>query len=92
MEPDHEDLSPPLVPDPSREGRGLMRLRDRVAAAAAEIERLREENAALAERVAHLSGGDAGIELSGDPAQLRTTIQGFIDAIDRVLDGDATPS
>ncbi|MEM1055242.1 MAG: hypothetical protein AAGI52_06930 [Bacteroidota bacterium] len=96
MEPDRAETPPPSSPDvpataPRREGGALARLRDRVEAAAAEIERLREENARLAERVSGIGKGGAGVEVSGDPAQLRASIQGFIDAIDRVLDGEASP-
>ena len=93
MEPDREAARTPSpetppdsgrpAPDASASGGGALgRLRDRVEAAAAEIERLRAENAALAERA---SGG--GVPLDGDPEALRGTIQGFIDAVDRVLDG-----
>ena len=65
-----------------------MRLRDRVEAAAQEIERLREENARLADRVARIgdASGPAIPVGEGDPAALRASIQGFIDAVDRVLD------
>lgn len=94
MEPERE--ATPTTPSPDsasrRDGNALARLRDRVEQAAAEIERLRMENAALADRVSRMSEGGTGVDVSGDPAQLRTTIQGFIDAIDRVLDGEATPS
>ncbi len=92
------------VPSPSAEGprsdggradwRSLSHLRDRVEAAAREIERLRAENAALAERVLEVQdrrerapsfafgeGGD-------DPEALRRKVQGFIDTIDRLLQAD----
>ena len=96
MEPDRAETPPMPSPDaspaaPRRDGGALARLRDRVEAAAAEIERLREENARLAERVSRIGEGGPGVEVSGDPDQLRASIQGFIDAIDRVLDGEATP-
>ena len=94
MEPDREATPPTPSPEsaPRRDGNALARLRDRVEQAAAEIERLREENAALADRVSRMSEGGVGVNVSGDPAHLRSTIQGFIDAIDRVLDGETTPS
>jgi hypothetical protein len=73
----------------------LERLRDRVERAASEIERLRAENAELARRVNTLGGDElfATVEplqptlpgLEGDPTALRDKIQGFIDALDRVL-------
>jgi uncharacterized protein (UPF0335 family) len=73
----------------------LERLRDRVERAAAEIERLREENVRLAERVRELAEDDTlraedapAIrlpEVAGDPSALREQIQGFIEALDRVL-------
>ena len=77
-------------PEPARtELRALVQLRDRVEAAAREVERLREENAALAERVAELQVGAGGLPSpllpGGDPEKLKAQIQGFIDAIDRVL-------
>lgn len=71
----------------------LDRLRERVEAAAAEIERLRTENADLAERVRSLaaleaSGADPdalGVAFDEDPEELRARVQHFIDAIDRML-------
>jgi hypothetical protein len=83
---------PPAASDePVRtEWRALARLRERVETAAREIERLRAENAALAVRLAE-SGGPV-LPLSGEPDEVRAQIQGFIDAIDRVLDApEATP-
>lgn len=78
------------------EWRTLARLRERVEAAVREIERLRADNAALAERVGELQGalGDDGPPpvLPGDPDTLRTRVQGFIDAIDEVLAADQTGS
>ena len=88
MEPDREDT--PTPPTPASGGGALARLRERVEAAAAEIERLRAENARLAERAAHAD--DASLPMAGDPAALRDTIQGFIDAVDRVLDGGGDDS
>ena len=98
MEPD----APPPADDADRPEAGradwrlLRHLRDRVEAAAAEIERLRAENAALAERVAGLrddrdtapsfSFGGGG----EDPEALRARVQGFIDTIDGLL-GTARP-
>ena len=85
----------PTAPEPSDEGlAALERLRKRVEAAAAEIERLRTENAALAERVRELAAhdvarGDGGAGLSltleGDPSALRKKVEGFIEAIDQML-------
>lgn len=98
MEPDDRADTPPSPASdaPSaatrREGNALVRLRERVETAAAEIERLRAENARLADRIARIGEGGPGVSVSGDPAELRTSIQGFIDAIDRVLDGEVSPS
>lgn len=75
---------------PPAEWRALVRLRERVEAAAAEIERLRAENAALAARLLELQeagarpGGPA-VPIPGDPAELRARIESFIAAIDAVL-------
>jgi len=89
---------PPASPAPGSAEEGLAameRLRKRVEAAVAEIERLRTENAALSERVealaAHGNAGEAtqGLALEGDPDTLREQVEGFIEAIDRML---AVPS
>ena len=104
MEPD----APTPLDDAARPGaarqewRALGLLRDRVEAAAREIERLRTENAALAQRVLELQdardhrgpsftfGGEGE-----DVEALRTRVQGFIDTIDGLLrtsgDGTADP-
>ncbi|MFN3597141.1 MAG: hypothetical protein ACK41D_07705 [Rubricoccaceae bacterium] len=79
---------------PPAEWRALVRLRDRVEAAAAEIERLRAENAALAGRLLELQESRAqpngpALPLPGEPAELRARIEGFIAAIDAVLREDA---
>ena len=71
----------------------LDRLRERVEAAAAEIERLRAENADLAARVRSLAALEAagttpdalGLAFGEDPEALRAKVQHFIDAIDRLL-------
>ena len=84
--PRPDEPRPPASSDePARtEWRALARLRERVETAAREIERLRAQNAALASRLAE-SGGPA-LPLDGDPEEVRAQIQGFIDAIDRVLE------
>jgi hypothetical protein len=89
MEPELTDVSrsePPAV----GELRALAQLRDRVETAAREVERLRAENAALASRVTALqtrAGDPAALPLpeSAHAEKLRAQIQGFIEAIDRVL-------
>ena len=87
-------MPPPPAPDRTPEGplRGLAaleRLRGQVESAVAEIERLREQNAALAERIGQLeeavSGESPVLPLDGDPASLRDKVKGFIEAIDRAL-------
>ncbi|OZC01573.1 hypothetical protein [Rubricoccus marinus] len=89
MEPDRQAAppSPPIDPAPPSDGGALARLRERVEAAVQEILRLRQENTRLAERVAEI--GDAsgpGLQLGDrDPAELRASIQGFIDAVDAAL-------
>jgi hypothetical protein len=69
--------------------RVLRRLRERVEAAVAELERLRAENAALASRVAELEGGDAGAPTiplpSSNGEDMRARLDGFIAAIDQAL-------
>ena len=80
--------SSPTPDDPPRtDWRALGQLRDRVETAAREIERLRTENAALAQRLVELGNRpDAVRALSGeDPAAIKARIQGFIDTIDELL-------
>ena len=94
------DSSPrPVSPaTPQRaEWRTLARLRERVQTTALEIERLRTENAALAQRVLELqnSRAEAAPELAlaadGEDADaLKARIEGFIRAIDDILDGPDT--
>ena len=80
----------PSTPPPA-EWRALSRLRERVEAAAREIERLRGDNAALAARVADLQAGLGdeapafALPAAGDAEALRARVQGFIDTIDEVL-------
>ena len=82
--------------DPARAGaarselRSLSRLRDRVLAAAEEVERLREENAALAGRLAALEAGGPSFAFgeADDPEALKETVRGFIDVVDRLLSGE----
>ena len=85
---------PPASPAPGSADEGLAameQLRKRVEAAVAEIERLRAENAALAERVETLAAHDIvgettpRLALEGDPDALREQVEGFIEAIDRML-------
>ena len=66
----------------------------------AEIERLRAENAALAERVAALAahdvarsegGEEPALRLEGDPEALRKQVEAFIEAIDRMLAVSGAP-
>ncbi len=71
----------------------LERLRVRVLDAVRELDRLREENDALAARVAELetAGGEsARVALfdDGDPAALRARVDGFIEALDAYLAAD----
>ena len=70
------------------EQESLVSLRDHVSKAVDEIVRLRAQNKALARRLSTLeSDGDgAAINVGGaDPEELRATITGFIDSIDRYL-------
>lgn len=84
MEPD-ASRSPAHSDEPARtEWRALARLRERVETAAREIERLRKENAELTARLSQ-AGGPA-LPLDGEPEAVRAQIQGFIEAIDRVLE------
>lgn len=75
----------------------LEKLRDRVEVAARELKRLREENQALAQRLAELEANpladqeNAFVPFDEDPELLRRKVSGFIEAIDRYL-GQDVPS
>ena len=75
----------------------LEKLRDRVEVAARELRRLREENEALAQRLAEMEANPAAgaegafVPLDEDPELLRRKVSGFIEAIDRYLDRDPAP-
>ncbi len=80
----------PARAEPARaDWRSLSHLRDRVEAAAREIERLRSENAALGKRLVELQDNGSGPSFSfgedQDPDALRARVQGFIDTIDGLL-------
>ncbi|MEX0599644.1 MAG: hypothetical protein WD021_00525 [Rhodothermales bacterium] len=70
----------------------LERLRDRVEAAASEMERLREENETLLQRVKKLETRPdvdprgTFLSLDHDPEELKRKIASFIDAIDSYLE------
>lgn len=99
---DASEMSDREQPEGATEGvagvkglRSMRRLRDRVAAAAQELAQLRQENAALEQRISELEAGgrvlgDGGvaIPLEGDPEVLRRKVDGFIQAIDRFLEED----
>jgi hypothetical protein len=89
------------VPTSSRDGgkketihlrstQSLERLRNRVEEAALELRRLREENRALAQRVAELEAkpsapGTAVLTVDDPPELLQRKIDTFIEAIDQYL-------
>ncbi|MEM8601448.1 MAG: hypothetical protein AAGF99_16145 [Bacteroidota bacterium] len=67
---------------------GLARLRGRVEAATREIERLREENIRLAERIAELEMEEHDrptLPLEGDRAAMRSQVQRFLATVDTLL-------
>ncbi|CAN5535291.1 hypothetical protein BH23BAC4_BH23BAC4_15570 [soil metagenome] len=64
----------------------LVRLRERVEAAAREIERLRVENRSLAERLQEVETFADVIPETGDPDVLKARLQRFIDAVDRAIE------
>ena len=77
--------------------RSLELLKDRIETAAREINRLRQENAELAERMARLEesqGHDIRnlLETTQASEELREKIAGFIEAIERYLDEHAPES
>lgn len=81
-------------PDGGRsEWRAIDHLRERVETAAREIERLRTENAALAQRVLELQDARdlqaPSFSFGGgeDTEALKARVQGFIDTIDGILAG-----
>lgn len=71
--------------------KSLERLRSRVEEAARELNRLREENRRLAQRIEALEGRPAGRPLGfeEDPEALARKIKGFIRTIDRYLETEA---
>lgn len=88
---DSDDKPKRRPPVSLKNPQSLERLRDRVKKAARELERLRQENAALAERIRHLEARPA-VDLEGtvlafdeDPDLLREKVEGFIQAIDTYL-------
>ena len=94
MEPTAPAEDDPGRPEPARsEWRSLSRLRDRVDAAAREIERLRTENAALGKRLVELqddaSAPSFAFGESESPEALKARVQGFIDLVDGLLAADA---
>lgn len=71
--------------------RSLERLRDRVEAAASELQRLKHENAVLAEKVRKLEAGgigegSSGIAFEERPEELRNRLRSFIEAIDQYIE------
>lgn len=72
----------------------LEHLKSLVATAAHQLERLREENAALAARVVELEGQEETdaplLSFDEDPELLRQKVDGFIEAIDAYLERDAS--
>ena len=80
------DIPPPADRAPNLDG--LARLRARVEAAASEIERLREENIRLAERIAELEIDESDrptLPLEGDRAAMRLQVQRFLATVDTLL-------
>ena len=73
--------------NPASGADSLTSLRSYVSKAVDEIVRLRAQNTSLARRLAELeSAPSGGIQVGGsDPEELRATITGFIDSIDRYL-------
>ena len=70
----------------------VARLRERVEAAVRELERLRQENAALAERIRQLEANPAAdfegtlLTFDEDPDAVREQVERFIATLDRYLD------
>lgn len=87
----------PTAPVQLKSSKSLERLKTRVIQATGELERLRKENAALAQRISELEAGPLldreGVALSfeEEPEVLRRKIESFIEAIDTYLaqDNDA---
>ena len=82
-----EPSTPASPESPRTDWRALGQLRDRVETAAREIERLRTENAALAQRLVELENQPDAARVLGDEdaATVKARIQGFIDTIDALL-------
>ncbi len=74
------------------EHESLNALREHVSKAVDEIVRLRAQNTSLARRLSQLEsdGSSEAIAIGGttNPDELRATISGFIDSIDRYLAGN----
>lgn len=87
----------PAVTPAARAEQALVRLRERVVETVAELERLRDENQRLAERVRTLAESEVlrdtpvalPAPLDGDPEALRAQVRTFIEAIDQALNQDA---
>ena len=77
-----------------RGSESLRRLRNRVTKAAAELERLRHENAALQARVLELeelAGKDTDgtvVAIDEDPERVREKVNEYIEIIDEYLESD----
>lgn len=88
---DHDEQAKRRGPVHLKSTQSLERLRDRVKQVAHELDRLRQENAALAQRIRHLETRP-DVDLDGtvlafdtDPEALREKVEGFIKTIDSYL-------
>ena len=88
---DHDEMPKRRGTVPLKNPQSLERLRDRVKQAAHELDRLRQENAALAQRIQQLETRPAAdfdgtvLAFDTDPDALREKVKGFIKTIDTYL-------
>ena len=92
----NEQLSAKQAAASTRVAHSMRQLRDRVEESKEELLRLRATNSALAQRVRELESTplagptDLVLSFDQDPKEMRATVDGFIEAIDKYLANDSS--